>query len=187
MKRILRSDIVSQHQGFTIIELVVAIAIFSIAMTIGISSLSSLLANHRVKTAHNHLFSLIQYARMQAVSYRTPVLLCPSQNQVECTDNWDLPLMIFVDRNNDKDFNNDDLLLRVERPLADGKQSSLKGFIGNHSRYIRYIADGSVAAGRLTYCLYGKDTTYRRHISFSKNGRARKGSNTDKAVLDCNK
>ncbi|NEZ02729.1 prepilin-type N-terminal cleavage/methylation domain-containing protein [Wenzhouxiangella sp. XN201] len=53
--------------GFTIIELIVAIAVLAILLTIGVPSIQQLIKNNRVTAQTNELVSVINFARNESI------------------------------------------------------------------------------------------------------------------------
>ncbi len=64
------------HQGFTLLELMVTIAVLSILLAIGVPSFTTLVRDNRVVGAANELLFHLQLARSEAVRGRGPVSLC---------------------------------------------------------------------------------------------------------------
>jgi len=62
-------------RGFTLIELMVTIAIAAILLAVVVPSFSDLLARRRLEGMANELSADLQYARTEAVSRRLPVRL----------------------------------------------------------------------------------------------------------------
>lgn len=62
-------------RGFTLIELMVTIAIAAILLAVVVPSLSDLLARRRLEGMANELSADLQYARTESVSRRLPVRL----------------------------------------------------------------------------------------------------------------
>lgn len=77
--------------GFTLVELLVAMAVLAILLTIGIPSFTNLVTNNRATTATNELLAALQYARSEAVRQNARVDICSSTNQDTCSnaDAWD--------------------------------------------------------------------------------------------------
>lgn len=65
-----------KNRGFTIIELMITVALLGIAMGVALPNLVQFLADHRVLSTANELQSLLQFARMKAVNERTSVFVC---------------------------------------------------------------------------------------------------------------
>ncbi|QPS10101.1 GspH/FimT family pseudopilin [Delftia acidovorans] len=60
-----------RHQGFTMIELMVVVALVAVLAALAAPSFTTQIANQRVNTAAQELQSLLQFARSQAVHQRT--------------------------------------------------------------------------------------------------------------------
>lgn len=162
--------------GFTLINLLVTLAISAILATAGIPSLQTLLNNQRANNNYQQLFTLIQFTRIQSVNYSGQVLLCPSINQRDCINDWTQELMVFVDTNNDESKNEGELLLRIKEPVLDDEEINWRA--SGSRRYLRFKADGSTRNqnGRLTYCLRKGSQLYARQIIMYRTGRARRAS-----------
>lgn len=85
--------------GFSLIELMVTVAVLAITMAIAIPSFASIVNNNRLASEANALVGAIQYARSEAVRLNQRVALCQSANQTSCSNNtlW-TGWIIYVDR-----------------------------------------------------------------------------------------
>lgn len=70
--------------GFTLIELMTAIAVLAILMMVAVPSFTTLIRSNRLTSQANALIGALQYARSEAVSRNTRVLLCRSDNGQQC-------------------------------------------------------------------------------------------------------
>jgi len=66
-----------EHLGFTLIELVVVIALVSILVSLAVPSFTSLMADQRAKNAATDLFTALTHARGEALSRNANVTLSP--------------------------------------------------------------------------------------------------------------
>ena len=88
-----------KNTGFTLIEIMVTVAIVGIFASIAIPSFSSLIENNRVNTATNELVSNLLLARSEALKRRNTVTICPSSDQTTCNANKDFSKgwVVFLD------------------------------------------------------------------------------------------
>jgi len=93
-------------QGFTLVELMVTIAILAILVTAGLPAFQDYLKNNRIITTTNELISAANLARTAAVQYSTRATLCVSKNQAGCAGtNWADGWLVWVDKNRDGSMN----------------------------------------------------------------------------------
>ena len=116
--------------------------------------------------------------------YNDQVIVCPSSNKAACVNNWNLPLIIFVDNNHNEIFDDNDILLRTHSKADDNTQWLFSAFPNN--RYLSFNYDGSFNGnnGRLSYCVTQGKAVYSRQIIIAKTGRARRGDDDD-ALKKC--
>lgn len=106
------------QQGFTLIELMVTVALVAILVGIAVPSFQGALNGNRLATSANELIASLQTARMEAIRRNRRVAVCMSANanagqDATCAsanvDGW----ITFVDLNADGDFDKaSDTLLR---------------------------------------------------------------------------
>lgn len=95
MRRLTRAG----SRGFTLIELMVTIAVAAILMAIAVPSFTSLINSNRLTSAANEMVAAVQTARLEAVRTRRPVTICTSADGLTC-DGFG-GILVFADRNND--------------------------------------------------------------------------------------
>ncbi|WP_157511094.1 GspH/FimT family pseudopilin [Frateuria sp. Soil773] len=71
-------------RGFTMIELMVTIAVLAILMTIAVPSFNNSIRRNDVSTASNALLADLSYARTEAVTRHSTVSMCPSTDGTSC-------------------------------------------------------------------------------------------------------
>ena len=74
-------------QGFTLLELMITIAVLAIIVALAVPSFTSLLNSNRLSTGANNVVAGLQVARMEAVRRNTPVTFCRSANRTSCQAN----------------------------------------------------------------------------------------------------
>jgi prepilin-type N-terminal cleavage/methylation domain-containing protein len=64
-----------KHNGFTLIELMVAVAVLAIVMAIGVPSMRELIQNNRLVTHADDIAGIINFARAEAIQRRADITL----------------------------------------------------------------------------------------------------------------
>ena len=68
-------EVMRQQRGFTLVELMITLAILVILITIGVPSFNDLVQNQRVKTAVSDLHSTLVFARSEAIKRNAEVAI----------------------------------------------------------------------------------------------------------------
>jgi type IV fimbrial biogenesis protein FimT len=76
----------SRLRGFTLVELMVVIAMVAILLAIAVPSWTQMQARAAVRAAINDLNSSLQFARSEAVRLNSAVTLCPSADGANCAN-----------------------------------------------------------------------------------------------------
>jgi type IV fimbrial biogenesis protein FimT len=77
----------STNKGFSLIELMVVVAILAIIATIGVPSYQAMMESNRITSASNNLLGAMQLARSEAITRSTSVQACASSDQNTCAGN----------------------------------------------------------------------------------------------------
>lgn len=108
----------SKVSGFTLIELMVTIAILAITVTIAIPSFQNVIASNQLQEGRERLRMAIQTAKGEAVARNQTVSLCPSADGSTCggSGDWDENWLVVVDNNNSGGVNIASTLRVFEAP-----------------------------------------------------------------------
>ena len=110
-----------KKSGFTLLELLITVALISILAAFAIPSMRSFSQNDRLTTNINTMIGHLAYARSEAVKRHAQVSICISNDTVGCTGgNWEDGWIVYVDANANGTFDaatvNEDIL-RVNQAL----------------------------------------------------------------------
>ncbi|KMT66317.1 GspH/FimT family pseudopilin [Catenovulum maritimum] len=176
------------QQGFTLLELMIALALIGIGLTLGLPALQQTLLESRVNNAILSLNKDIITARSYAVSYETTVTLCHLNTSNECDNLWSNGYTGFIDENADQIFDSaTDEKLFVRGAVSTG---DILQFSDGNS--LQYQFDGTISTtfavseiGTFRYCP-GIDNAiyYSRAIIINQSGRPRPSSDIDNDSMD---
>ncbi|WP_269790698.1 GspH/FimT family pseudopilin [Stenotrophomonas sp. Iso1] len=158
--------------GFTLIELVVCLAVFALLAAIAAPPLSALLERHRAIAAEHALIHHLQLARMTAVTHRKPAVLCPSLDGRSCSggNDWSIGWLVFVDRAGKRTPEDPADIVRNDiHPTS----STLRLVSTRGRSNIRYQPDGRSAGSNLTISICSKEGTILAQVIVNNAGRPR--------------
>jgi type IV fimbrial biogenesis protein FimT len=106
--------------GFTLIELMVTLAILAITVALAAPNMRGFIQNQRITTLTNDLMADLSTARTEAIRRATPVVVCSSSSGNACDGggNWANGRFIFADVNSNGSYdpvNGDEVVRSRER------------------------------------------------------------------------
>lgn len=87
-------------QGFTLIELIVTLAVAAILVAVALPAMQHVINANRLNGQAEELTSAFQLARSEAIRTAASVTICGSENGTSCADTDDWARLIIVGRNN---------------------------------------------------------------------------------------
>jgi type IV fimbrial biogenesis protein FimT len=120
---------IQAQRGFTLIELMVTLAVVAIVATIAIPAMGDMITRHRTTAAFNELQGLIGFARSESAKRPAePVLLCASNDSAKCTGetDWSVGWIIARDANGNGSVDAGETILKVIGPLPSGIKLEVK-------------------------------------------------------------
>jgi type IV fimbrial biogenesis protein FimT len=176
-----------KHSGFTLLELINTVAIFSIVVGIGVPSFQHFMATNRASSQINNLVSMLAFTRSEAIKRGTQVTLCQSSNNQSCesSGDWSNGWMLFIDSNKNKSLDVNETLLYTGQALSSNNKITFNGGFGIDN-YIVYKPDGSAFPnGSFKVCLDDYPSHSRTLILF-RTGRVRLSKNNAQGkVINC--
>ena len=107
--------------GFTLIDVIVALVVAGVLLTIAVPSMRDFIQDSRITTNTNEIVLSLSLARTQAVTRHTTVSLCASDDGIDCTaTDWELGWIVFTDNGVLGAVDADDIVLHVQQALGGG-------------------------------------------------------------------
>lgn len=164
-----------KNSGFTLLELLITVALISVLAAFAIPSMRSFSQNDRLTTNINTMIGHLAYARSEAVKRHAQVSICVSNDTVSCTggNNWEDGWIVYVDADANGTFDaatvNEDIL-RVNQAL-DGNNTLAP--TAAYTTQVTYDNRGFVTAtGGFLLC-DDRSGDFGKTITISNTGRVR--------------
>lgn len=168
-------------RGFTLVELMVVVALTALLVALAAPSLQALVQRNAVSGHVNAFVGSLRLARAQALQRGLPVKMCRSADaesaaSLRCASgiDWSGGWIVFIDRNDNGIVNPDDgdVVLRVQGALSGsgGVNSS-----GGSTVVFRFRPTGLLGSGatQMTFDAVGRPSGPRRRVCISLQGRTR--------------
>lgn len=151
----------NKQNGFTLLELMVTVAIVGIIASIAFWNSSDMLEENRAENFLLELKRNISYARSQAASTDEIVVICAAQHgevknkndTMQCRNRWDRNkiIIVFIDGDNSGQYNSStDSLLRVMEKISLNDKIKYTG----NDRRLRFNTSGRITTnpGDFVFC-----------------------------------
>ena len=178
----------NNERGFTLVELIVTIAVLTIITMIATPYVLEQLARMEAKRIESQIRNTLTLAKAESYIRRQDLLVCLSNNGAICDRDSYKQLLLFSDKNNNKNFDLgvDDLL---EQQALEPKYSTLYLRVGDKRHYTKFWGDSGKPRGHFGHFKYCPTSTYNHtmyQISFSQGGRVTYKPNASHPT-DCGK
>jgi type IV fimbrial biogenesis protein FimT len=144
----------NRYNGFTLIEVLVSLAILTSLTAIGIPSLLDFTVKLKVDNEISHLYRLLLTARNSAINSGQATTVCPLDKSNQCSSDWSKPLYVFNDINDNKQFepNNNEKVISMKAAI--NEQDKLQ--YGKNRIGVTYTSTGHLSGwgqnGTFKYC-----------------------------------
>ena len=176
-----KQSTIQSMRGFTLIELMITIAVLAIIVTIAAPSILAQLANMESRRVNSQLKNTLSLAKAESYINRQDILVCLSKNERRCHRNGDKTLLAFVDKNDNKRFDaRVDTL--ITKQILNLKYSTLKLRVGSKRHYTKFWGDSGKPRGHFGHIKYCPTSSYNKsmyQISFNQSGIVRYKPNAE--------
>ncbi len=174
------------QRGFTLIELMVTLAISVILLGLAAPSFTSMIQSNTVTSTVNTFLADMRFARSEAIRRGGRVVLCrstdPEASSPSCatsSSGWESGWIVFHDLDGDHKHDSSDPLLRVQAPIA--SLGSIMVASGTMN-YFNFVATGRLSSlsGGATTLTFGSSpisNENQRVVCVDIAGRARVAGN----------
>jgi type IV fimbrial biogenesis protein FimT len=162
--------------GWTLVELVVALAIGASLVTLAIPSYHAWIGDQKLMNQARALATGMSVARSEAIKSGFRVNLCKSADLRTCATrgSWRDGFLIYVDENRDGTVDAGEPVLRVEGPAEDGIRVSANAPIDDYVSYTSLgqarMLSGALQMGTMRVCLPGRSEL---QVVLANSGRVR--------------
>ena len=165
-----------RQSGFTLIELMIGLALIAILLAIGVPSLREAYMNVRITGQTNDFMSALQLARSEAVKQNVGVFVCASTNQTDCNaSDWARGWIVFADTDGDGTKDADELAIK-SRGALEGNNTMLSSAVVAPASafFLPYRPTGVSSAAIRNFVICDSRTTPNtgRQIEINVTGRA---------------
>ena len=169
-----------KHSGFTLLELLIAIATVGILATLSVPNLNAMLQTHAAETLLDDLARTMSMARSSAVFQGQMVTMCRSDDNKGCNGEWHNGVLVFLDRNGNRIVDPGDEVLHITQAARLPGTLLLRSF--PNKQYLQFTPAGIInnQTGNFTWCPADKDARQARQLIFNITGRVRFAIDADK-------
>ncbi len=168
------------YRGFSLLELIVCMAILLISLSHGFPSLLNSRNTSLIESETQNLQKNLLLARSYALNHSAKVTICPLNQQSKCHNNWQDGYSIFIDSNYIGNKEADDKIILTYQAPHKLKLSF------NGGNKLTYNANGSLSSlsGTFIYCFKEVNIKLAKAVIVNMNGRARSSADYDGNGID---
>ncbi len=166
------------QRAFTLIELLITVAVAAIVLTVGVPTFRDTMLNNRIVTQTNELIGTLNLVRSEAIKRGMRVVVCRAAGSdcaTDATSIWEAGWLIYADNNGNGARDAEEPILRVMQ-RAEGEITIRTG--STFTRWIAYqpngVSIGNTGLGTGTFRICdSRGVDHARFVVISITGRAR--------------
>jgi prepilin-type N-terminal cleavage/methylation domain-containing protein len=163
-------------RGFTIVELIVTVAIAAILLAVAVPSFTSFAQKRAISHKTVEVRNALELARGLALSQRQVWTVCTVDASNSCVSSEGLRLLVFRDDNDNKDFDTGEILQQD----VDINSIALQMSASFGRSYMRFARNGeALESGNIEVCSTNQAVDYGRQAIVFRSGRIRLSSDSD--------
>ena len=165
------------QKAFTLIELLITLSLALILSGMALPSFNELLENSKLMTQVDDLAKTLRASRTTAIYENSKVTICPTNDSHTCISDWSAGYMSFVDKNGDRNLNDDEEILTIY--TNKNNKASLNWRAFGFRKSIQWLETGITNHQNGTFYFCHEDATKSRALIITKAGRIRYSKDTD--------
>lgn len=162
-----------KNLGFTLVELMVTIAVVAIGAALAYPSFTNVIQSNRAATGANELIASLTLARSEALRHPSGVTVCTSADGASCGGSWTDGWMVWVDKDGNGSYSASDDVLRYTEGPKDLEVSVETAGGAAEELMVQFDSRGRALGSRREFAVQPRDCgekTYRREIRLSVTG-----------------
>ncbi|MDG4553252.1 MAG: GspH/FimT family pseudopilin [Candidatus Competibacter sp.] len=169
----------NRRSGFTLVELIITVALAAIIVTIGIPSFRTAILNNSRTAQVNEFIGVLNFVRSEATKRGMRVTICRRLNDTTCaidtTSIWENGWIVFVDQNEDSVIGAGEEILKVYGAIPNNFTLRTGGSFTQSVAYLPSgVSSSNTNFGTDTFKLCdSRGVDQARFIAISITGRAR--------------
>lgn len=165
--------------GLTLLELLICLLLLATLGTLSLPNIKDIVAQKQSDQVMRTLVDALTLARTVAISSGTLVTLCKSTDGLQCGGNWHDGVLLFSDRNGDREINQDDSVRRYFTFPDNGGNLRWRAF--QNRQYLQITNQGFTRFqnGNFLYCPANKKPELARQLIINRSGRGRFALDSD--------
>ena len=169
--------------GFSLIELLIAVAIFGLLLGLGLPNYGQWIASRQLANHAEFLAETLNQTRSEAIMRGYRVNLCKSRDRRQCADDggWEIGWIMFVDENHNGEIDDDEVVVHTDGPVGNGITVSANRPVEDYVSYTSLgharLLNGALQMGTFVVCKSGQNAI---RVILANGGRARIAQTTQR-------